>query len=116
MTRLRAYRNIYVLRGVYVDSQCDYHFRYAVIYYQHGTVFKHWIRGEYSPGFGCVPPMPKYVEREIERQIVRWHEGEGLLFYEYDRDGCERDSEYRYYDPDEWARTVEWLREGMGAG
>jgi hypothetical protein len=67
------------------------------------------MKVEYQPGFGCVPQMPRYVEREIEQQVIRLHDASEIKFFEQDRDGNERYEDFRYYDAEEWGGIVAWM-------
>lgn len=102
--RERKYKHIVITHDVYCNSLHQYSLK---VYINHHPY-------EYSFGFGLSPytrahdaRMPKYVVQEIERLIVDAHQHNQFSFYELDRDGNKRRSEYRYHDPELFRYEIE---------
>lgn len=100
-------------RDVWCDSMGHYHFfvtfnrRDHVIVSQDGlkVVAGRVVKVEYQDGGVVDYGLPKYAYNEIEEQIG-FKGPEYFTVYEKDRDGNERRTDYRYHDPERFAKIV----------
>jgi hypothetical protein len=111
------YTDIRVYGDVYVSSSFDYFAR--VRYSCGGKVHRRdvWINSasiEYENGLGSLK-IPRYFQRELERQIVALLKDPTTRFHEYDRDGNKRYEDLRYFDADYVAAIIRRLDSDQAA-
>lgn len=100
----RKFRDIRVLSKCYVNSQADYFFHAVATAYRNNRAIRRW-RFTWSWSFGLEPRGPKYLEKEIMLQIAEMLNENGVVFYEYTKDGDKRFDNLRYHDP-EYAQSI----------
>lgn len=94
-----AYTDIRLSKEIYISSSTDY---FVKVFYQYQTL--RWTRSYWFAGRGLqgvnsphVVKMPRYVIREVERQLLELLKSDRVVYHEYDRDHNKRYSDLRYH-------------------
>ncbi len=116
------YEAIIVARRINVSSSGHY---FATVNYIDNTE-RTYIRRDYCLGSGFLAltaqygdwNAPKYLEREVCRQLRALILDGGAVFFEYDADRNERTENLRYYDADHarWLAETLYATTGSGTG
>lgn len=102
--RKRAWELKRVINDVYCDSNGDITFKIIVSHNtKKKTIYLDWAGYTKPSMYERTEPipawLPKYLQAEIEREIVRKIDANEFSVYEVDRDRNQRFNELRYYDP-----------------
>lgn len=109
----KKYQNITVSKQVNVSS--SYHYHFTVKWDGGGRDYSLRVgfltNHQYNPY--TWEAAPKYLEREVERQILAMFEDKTAVFYEYDRDGNKRYENLRYWSQEDVDHYIESLKQSL---
>lgn len=88
------YTDISISSEVYVDSQCNYHFRVRAQHW--GKRGGGWV---YQTGFGMedFEDAPQYLLRRVRESVVQVLKDPKTIFHEYDQQRTKRYTNLRYH-------------------